>query len=125
MRRDTVSGTGKGFRDDVGDGRSRLQEASATASTALADLIADVEDLVERVGDAADPEVRRLRDRVVDTVGTARRSLASGTGHMRRQARDAFDASDRYVRNQPWEALGIAALAGVAVGVLMSVTRRH
>jgi ElaB/YqjD/DUF883 family membrane-anchored ribosome-binding protein len=120
-----VSGTAKGFRDDVRDGRGRLQEASATASTALADLIADVEDLIERVGDAADPEVRRLRDRVVDTVGTARRSLISGAGHVRRQARDAFDASDKYVRNQPWEALGIAALAGVAVGFLMSVSRRH
>jgi ElaB/YqjD/DUF883 family membrane-anchored ribosome-binding protein len=88
-------------------------------------LIADVEDLIEQVSDAADPEVQRLRDRVVDAMGSARRSLASGAGQVRRQARDAFDVSDQYVRNRPWSALGIAALTGIAVGFLMSATRRH
>ena len=42
---------------------------------------------------------------------------------MTRQAKEAFDASDRYVRNQPWEAIGIAALAGVAVWFLLSSRR--
>jgi ElaB/YqjD/DUF883 family membrane-anchored ribosome-binding protein len=122
----TVSGTAKGFQEDVRKGHGRLQEASDTASAALADLIADVEDLIERVGDAADPEVQRLRDRVVDAMGSARRSFSTSAGQVRRQAREALTASDRYVRNQPWEALGIAALAGLAVGYLMSATtRRH
>lgn len=103
--------------------REKVQAAGAAASDEVHNLIADVEDLIDRVGDAADPEVKRLRTKVANAVVSAKRSIASGTEQVQRQAKDAFDASDRYVHDQPWEAIGIAALAGVAVGFLISSRR--
>jgi ElaB/YqjD/DUF883 family membrane-anchored ribosome-binding protein len=38
---------------------------------------------------------------------------------VQRQAKEAFEASDRCVRDQPWEAIGIAAIAGLAIGFLV------
>jgi ElaB/YqjD/DUF883 family membrane-anchored ribosome-binding protein len=104
--------------------RSAARDAAQNAGTAAGDevhnLIADVEDLVNRVGDAADPEVRRLRAKVADAIATARKSIAEGVGQVQGQANQALEAGDRYVRNRPWEAIGIAALAGLVVGFLVA-----
>jgi ElaB/YqjD/DUF883 family membrane-anchored ribosome-binding protein len=100
--------------------REAAHQAGAAASGEVQNLIADVEDLLNRVGDAADPEVRRLRSKVVAAVAATRQSIADGTEQVQRQAKQALEASDRYVHNQPWEAIGIAALAGIAVGFLVS-----
>ena len=40
-------------------------------------------------------------------------------GHAQRQIKEALEAADRYVRDQPWEAIGIAAIAGLAMGLLL------
>jgi ElaB/YqjD/DUF883 family membrane-anchored ribosome-binding protein len=100
--------------------REAAHQAGAAASEEVQNLIADVEDLLNRVGDAADPEVRRLRAKVAAAVATTRQSIADGTEQVQRQAKQALEAGDRYVHNQPWEAIGIAALAGIAVGFLVS-----
>lgn len=119
-----MEATSKDFNSELRAGRGKVQQASAAASAEVQNLIADVEDLIDRVGEAADPEVRRLRSKVAGAVSSAKRSLSAGAEQVQQQARDAFEASDRYVRKQPWEAIGIAALAGVAVGFLFSASRR-
>jgi ElaB/YqjD/DUF883 family membrane-anchored ribosome-binding protein len=119
-----VEGSTKDFGSEMRAGRGKVQQAGAAASSEVQNLIADVEDLIERVGEAADPEVRRLRSKVANAVTSAKRSLASGAEQVQQQARDALEASDRYVHNRPWEAIGIAALAGIAVGFLVSASRR-
>ena len=43
----------------------------------------------------------------------------SGLGHAQHQTREALEAADRCVRDQPWEAIGIAAIAGLALGLLL------
>ncbi len=100
--------------------REAAQQAGTAAGEEVQNLIADVEDLMDRVGDAADPEIRRLRAKVADAITTAKKSIADGVEQVQGQANQAIEASDRYVRNQPWEAIGIAALAGLAVGFLVS-----
>jgi ElaB protein len=122
-----VESTANDFGRDARPGKAvheKVQQVGTAASEEVQNLIADVEDLVDRVGEAADPEIRRLRAKVADAVISTKRSIAAGADHVQRHAKDAFDASDRYVRNQPWEAIGIAALAGIAVGFLVSSSRR-
>jgi ElaB protein len=122
-----VESTAKEFGRDSRTGKAmheKVHQAGAAASEEVQNLISDVEDLIDRVGEAADPEVKRLRAKVADAVVSTKRSIATGAGQVQRQAKEVFDASDRYVRNQPWEAIGIAALAGIAVGFLVSSSRR-
>jgi ElaB protein len=119
-----VEGSTRDFNSEMRAGRGKAQQAAAAANSEVQNLIADVEDLIQQVGEAADPEVRRLRSKVASAVTSAKRSLASGAEQVQQQARDALEASDRYVRTQPWEAIGIAALAGIAVGFLVSASRR-
>jgi ElaB/YqjD/DUF883 family membrane-anchored ribosome-binding protein len=120
----TVETTAGDFRRDArglgGAARDAAQQAGAAASDEVQNLIADVEDLIGRVGDAADPELKRLKSKVAAAVASTKSSLADGAELVQRQARETFEMGDRYVHNRPWEAIGIAALAGLAVGFLAS-----
>jgi ElaB/YqjD/DUF883 family membrane-anchored ribosome-binding protein len=85
-------------------------------------LIADVEELVARIADLKDSDVVRMRERVMQAVGNAKDSLADSTETLRRRAQVAMSGADDYVRESPWAAVGLAALVGAVVGIL--VTRR-
>ncbi len=102
-----------------GAARDAARQARVAANLEVRKLIADVEDLVRRVGDAADPELARLRAKVESTVATTMKAISDGTDQVQRQAKEALEAGDRYVRDQPWEAIGIAAVAGLVIGFLV------
>ena len=102
-----------------GAARAGPRQVRLAVNQEVRKLIADVEDLIRRVGDAADPELARLRSKVESTIASTRKALSDGAEQAQRQAEEALAAADRYVHDRPWEAIGIAAIAGVAVGFLV------
>jgi ElaB/YqjD/DUF883 family membrane-anchored ribosome-binding protein len=82
-------------------------------------LMADVEELIRRVGNATDPELARLRAKVEGALDTTKAALSENTEQLQRQARNAFAAGDRYVHDQAWQVIGVAAGAALAVGFLL------
>jgi ElaB/YqjD/DUF883 family membrane-anchored ribosome-binding protein len=102
------------------DGKRAAGRVKRTASAELGNLISDVEDLVKKVGHVSDVDVAQLRERLKEKLDTAKETLAEGGRRITETARDAAGATDDYVRSSPWQALGIAALAGVAVGFILS-----
>jgi ElaB/YqjD/DUF883 family membrane-anchored ribosome-binding protein len=82
--------------------------------------MADVQDLLSRIAHVADPEIARVRARVERGLASAKQTLADGTDRVQRHAKDAVAAGDNYVREQPWQAVGIAAAAGLLVGFLVA-----
>src|SRR6267154_1346988 len=101
--------TGRRINRDLSDGAGNIKNA---ASAEIKSLIADVEDLVARIADLNDADVARVRNKVMRAVDTAKES----------QAQRAATTADDYVRDSPWQAVGIAALVGAVVGIL--ATRR-
>lgn len=102
-----------------GAAREAARAARATANDEVGRLVSDVEELVRRVADAADPELARLRANVEATLATTKAALSDGAERVRSQARDALVSGDRIVHERPWEAIGVAAVAGVAIGFLL------
>jgi ElaB/YqjD/DUF883 family membrane-anchored ribosome-binding protein len=51
-------------------------------------------------------------------LSTAKEALTDSADKVRRQAQQVVGSTDDFVRDNPWQALGIAALLGVAVGFL-------
>jgi ElaB/YqjD/DUF883 family membrane-anchored ribosome-binding protein len=91
-----------------------------TASSELSNLIQDVEDLLMKVANVADVDVAKLRERVQEKLGTAKDTLAAGSKRITETAREAAGATDEYVHQSPWQAVGFAALAGAAIGYLLA-----
>lgn len=112
-----------GGRNNGGTEVEAAREASRQARAALRQevrkLIAGVENLLRLVRNAADPEVARVRAEVESAAAATKRALAERAGEMRRQASETLEAGDRYVREQPWQAIGVAAISGVVIGLLL------
>ena len=120
----TANELGRALRHDgktaKGAAADAVRRARSAGNQEVNNLIADVEDLVSRVGEAADPEIARVRAKVESALATAKQAIADSADQVQRHTKDAVAAGDRYVREQPWQAIGIAALAGLAVGFLVS-----
>jgi len=114
-----ASAGGQKLRDDIGAG---LDHVKSAASSEIRNLIADVEELMARISDLKDADVVRVRGKVQRAVDATKHSLADGADVVRRRARLVAGTADDYVRDSPWQAVGIAALVGAVVGIL--ATRR-
>ena len=112
-----IRGDANTLKSDAGDAVQRLRDAG---NQEMSTLMADVQDLLGRVAHVADPEIARLRIKVGRALTSAKKVLADGTDQVQRQAKNAMTAGDGYVREQPWQAVGIAAAAGLLVGFLVA-----
>lgn len=129
-----ASETGESYRAGQSNGgsaseamREASRQARAEVSHEVDRLIDEVENLMRREGDAADPEIRRLRTDVQSAIADARKALGERGGWVQRQAtraKETFEASNRYVHEQPWQTVGIAAVTGLLIGCLVGIGRR-
>ena len=111
--------SGRRLRNDVSEG---VKDVKAAASSEIKNLIADVEELMVRIADLKDADVVRVRGKVQRAVDATKQSLAEGAETIRQHAQDVASTAEDYVRDSPWQAVGIAALVGAVVGIL--ATRR-
>jgi ElaB/YqjD/DUF883 family membrane-anchored ribosome-binding protein len=116
---DQARATGRRLKNDLSDGVSDIK---AAASGEIKNLIADVEDLMARIADLKDADVVRVRGKVMRAIDATKQSLADGAETIRQHAQNVASTADDYVRDSPWQAIGIAALVGAVVGIL--ATRR-
>jgi ElaB/YqjD/DUF883 family membrane-anchored ribosome-binding protein len=116
-RAGNLHASGQRLKEDAGDAAGRIKNVAADE---IRNLIADVEDLIARLADLNDADVATLRGRVLATVESAKETLGEGTEALRRQAQRAVSGADDYVRDSPWAAVGLAALVGAVVGILVA-----
>jgi len=99
--------------------RGRRVEANGGESARGAEwrnLVADVEDLVKKVANVDDAEIAEIRGKVEDTLAKAKSAAGEGTAALRARAGEASEATDEYVHENPWAAIGIAAAIGIVIG---------
>lgn len=107
--------------NDIADDVERHGERAARgASSEMRNLISDVEELIKRVTNVSDDDVARMRAKVERTLADAKSSINQGGERMRVQADQAMTMTDEYVHERPWAAIGLAAVLGVAIGMLAS-----
>ena len=99
-----------------------MDDIKSAAAGEVKNLIADVEELMARIADLNDADVVRIRDKVQTAVDATKQSLAESADTLRKQAQKVASTADDYVRDSPWQAIGIVALVGAVVGIL--ATRR-
>ena len=92
-----------------------------------ANVTETVEQAIQPADEAARAAARagsRVRARLEHRLHAAKASLHNGRERVRTTARHAAENTDEYVHSNPWSAIGIAAVAGAAIAVLLS-TRMH
>jgi ElaB/YqjD/DUF883 family membrane-anchored ribosome-binding protein len=89
----------------------------------LDNLIDGAEELLTQLAHERNPEVERLRDRVDQAIGDARRAIAKrhrGSSGARGRVRfgDLARSADDYIRGYPWLAVATGVLAAGAVAYI-------
>lgn len=112
-----VNASGQRLKDDAAGAAGHIKNVAADE---IRNLIADVEDLIARLADLNDADVATMRSKVMATVESAKDTLTDGAEVLRRQAQKAIGGADGYVRESPWAAVGLAALVGAVVGILVA-----
>jgi ElaB/YqjD/DUF883 family membrane-anchored ribosome-binding protein len=100
-----------------------MQTTEVSTEKLAADLrtvIADAEELVRATANQAGEKVAAARAKVQDSLDSAKVKLELLGEEAADQARAAARATDDYVHDNPWQAVGIAALAGLVLGILIS-----
>lgn len=99
------------------------RKAEVTTDKLVKDLqtvIEDAEALLKATANQAGEKVQEARARAQESLGAARERLESMKDDAMRQARELVDDGEEYVRENPWKAIGIAAGAGLLIGLLVS-----
>lgn len=112
-----LNAAGQKLKNDAGEAAGHIKSVAADE---IRNLIADVEDLITRLADLNDSDVASMRSKVMATVESAKEALADGADTLRRQAQRAVSEADDYVHESPWAAVGLAALVGAVVGILVA-----
>jgi ElaB/YqjD/DUF883 family membrane-anchored ribosome-binding protein len=97
-----------------------VRDAKDYANGQINSFIQNVEDLTHALKDVDTPEIARVKAKVKIALAAAKSALKDSAAQVRSQARQVTKTTDTYVRDNPWQVVGIAALIGLAVGIVAS-----
>ena len=86
----------------------------------LRQVVVDVEDLLKATAGQAGERLGEARHRAEQTLSAARDRLSALEADATRRARAAVREADDYVRDNPWQSVGVAAGVGFLIGLLVS-----
>lgn len=95
---------------------------AATKEKLVSDMkvvISDAEEILRATAGAAGEKVGELRSKIEVRLRDAKERLADAEAALVDKTKAAARATDDFVHDQPWKAVGVAAALGLALGVLI------
>ena len=121
----TLSNTSKPLVD--GNAQDAMQSVMSTANSVQSGVsrefhsfIADIEDLVKQTTSLTGDDLEHAKDQLVKRIATAKESIEDVGSDIAHQARKSVAATNEYVHDQPWDAIGAGAVAGMLIGFLLA-----
>lgn len=82
-------------------------------------VVSDAEELLAATAQSTGEKVAELRERLQENLRNARYRLADAEAALRERTREVVRATDHYVHEHPWKAIGVAAGVGLLFGLLI------
>ena len=115
----TFDSNEKRLKTDIKDGVRNVKD---TATEEFKNFVSDVEDVVKSVAHVSNADVARVRAKIQSAIASTKDGFEITSANLSKRARAAAADADTYVRESPWQAIGIgaaiAALVGISLGVL-------
>ena len=83
-------------------------------------VMRDAEALIKATSAQTGEKIQEVRARAEESLRQARTRLTVIEDEALQRAREVADATEEYVKENPWQAVGIAAGVGLLVGLLLS-----
>jgi ElaB/YqjD/DUF883 family membrane-anchored ribosome-binding protein len=94
-------------------------QAKEKLSSDFRSIMEDVDSLMSATANQADGDIAALRARILDRLDGAKERVIDAQHEAVERAKKAAEATDNFVHDHPWQAVGVAAAVGVAIGVLI------
>lgn len=83
-------------------------------------VVADAEELLKATASQTGERITAARTRAEESLKVAKVRLADAQASAVANTKAAAQATDNYVHENPWQAVGVAAVAGLLLGALIS-----
>ena len=100
-----------------------MKSKAISADKLMEDLrlvVTDAEELLSATAGQAGDKVAAARARAEESIDAAKARIAQAGYAAAAQTREAAKATDDYVHDNPWTAVGVAAAVGIVIGVLLA-----
>jgi ElaB/YqjD/DUF883 family membrane-anchored ribosome-binding protein len=102
--------------------KSAGKHVGAVASEELANLRADLDDLIARIPTLSDVDLEDAKEKLLEKIAATKESARNIADNTREQFGHAVECTKECIKDRPLQSVGYAAAAGFLVGLLM--TRR-
>jgi ElaB/YqjD/DUF883 family membrane-anchored ribosome-binding protein len=109
--------------DNISTIAGRAEEAAARKGSQLGKFLDDVEDLLRHVTPLQDSDISRARQRVEASINSVRNTAERSIHQTVESTKAAAKATDTFVHDRPWTAIGIAAVAGALLAAAITRTK--
>lgn len=89
-------------------------------SREIRNFLADIEHLIEQTTSITGEDLARVKAKISERVSAAKASIDQMSGTVTARVRSSAVATNSYVHESPWNAIGIGAAVGVLLGLLLS-----
>jgi ElaB/YqjD/DUF883 family membrane-anchored ribosome-binding protein len=103
--------------DSISQARSQATEAKDKLAQDFRALATHADELLRTTAAFSGEGVAAARTRLNESLRAAREQLAHAQDYTLERSRQAVQEAESYVREKPWHAVAIAALAGLIVGM--------
>jgi len=83
-------------------------------------LIGDTEELLKATAGQAGEKIATARERIQASLAVYKDKLVDAERAVLERTKEAARATDEYVRDHPWQAVGVAAGIGFLLGMLIA-----
>ena len=83
-------------------------------------VVSDAEEILRETKGVAGEKIAELRERIAVRLRDAKMRIADADEILRDRTKAAARATDDYVNDNPWRAVGIAAGVGLLLGVIIA-----
>ncbi len=102
--------------------KQAIERSKQSLVSDLKSLIGDADDLLKEVANSGAEEISAVRTKVAARLGEVKSRFDDARIAVTQKAQGAADATNQYVRENPWKVIAVAASAGLITAFLY--TRR-
>lgn len=111
---------GNGHGGAVQASAKSVGDSASALSSEFRNFVADIEDLVKSSTSLTGDELAAARKKIAERIGSAKETLGEVGETALARARRTAAATDNYVHEEPWKAIGVGAALGFLAGVLVA-----
>jgi ElaB/YqjD/DUF883 family membrane-anchored ribosome-binding protein len=112
--------------DGAGSTMSRYPDIAETEGNGhgvtgeFSNFVSDIEHLITSMTSLTGQDLERAKQKLAERVEAAKLTITETGGRIADTARESARATDTYVRENPWQSVGIGAILGLLVGIAVS-----